>query len=134
MANFFRSIVGALALLTIASICLADPFTPGNLVVYRIGDGSSTPGPGAPLFLNEYTTGGTLIQSLAMPTNYGSSPMTYPLLSGSLGVGGLLSRSQDGQFLIVPGLTGSSLYANSTGIVDANGNITTTTAMTNVNT
>ena len=44
-------------------------FTPGNLVIYRVGDGTSPlAGTGNPVFLDEYTTAGTLVQSIPMPT------------------------------------------------------------------
>src|SRR5262249_6112923 len=41
-------------------------FTPGNLVIVRRGDGTSALGnPNTLVFLDEYTTGGTLVQSIA---------------------------------------------------------------------
>lgn len=43
-------------------------FTPGNLVVYRVGTGSgSLSSVGTPVFLDEYTPLGTLVQSIALP-------------------------------------------------------------------
>ena len=46
----------------------AAAFTPGNVVVYRVGDGSgSLVNTGNAVFLDEYTTSGTLVQSIAMP-------------------------------------------------------------------
>src|SRR5262249_17571744 len=47
----------------------AASFTSGNLVVYRVGDGSAALGSGATaVFLDEYTPGGVLVQSIALPT------------------------------------------------------------------
>ena len=44
-------------------------FTPGNMVIYRVGDGTvALSGNGSAVFLDEYTPTGTLIQSVAMPT------------------------------------------------------------------
>src|SRR5436190_14750865 len=44
-------------------------FTAGNLVVYRVGDGSaSLNANAAAVFLDEYTASGALVQSIAMPT------------------------------------------------------------------
>src|SRR6516165_1575326 len=45
------------------------PFTPGNLVIYRVGTGTgSLINTGNPVFLDEYTPGGVLVQSIALPT------------------------------------------------------------------
>ena len=47
----------------------ANAFTPGNVVIYRVGDGSgSLVNTGNPVFLDEYTPTGTLVQSIALPT------------------------------------------------------------------
>ena len=44
-------------------------FTPGNIVIYRVGDGtSSLVNTGNAVFLDEYTPSGTLVQSIALPT------------------------------------------------------------------
>lgn len=47
----------------------AQGFTIGNVVVVRVGDGSSALGAtAAPIFLDEYTATGTFVQSFALPT------------------------------------------------------------------
>ena len=53
----------------IATACLAlcgaawsAPFTPGNLVAYRVGTGTGA----LPVFLDEYRVDGTLVQSLPL--------------------------------------------------------------------
>lgn len=47
----------------------AQGFTIGNVVVVRVGDGSSAlTAAAAPIFLDEYTTSGTFVQSLPLPT------------------------------------------------------------------
>lgn len=146
MAKNVRLLVGFFALATLSVTCFAAPFTPGSLVVYRAGDGENRiiSDDAVPLFLDEYTTSGVLVQSLAMPTDYGPSPMTHPLTSsGNSGVGGLLSRSQDETCLIVPGyaaLVGTENLINSSptniprtiGVVWADGSIDTRTALTNL--
>ncbi|PYJ00172.1 MAG: hypothetical protein DME25_21345, partial [Verrucomicrobia bacterium] len=39
--------------------------TPGDLVIYRVGDGTAALGTtAASVFLDEYTTGGTFVQSI----------------------------------------------------------------------
>ena len=44
-------------------------FTPGNVVIYRVGDGAGALSPnGSAVFLDEYTPTGSLVQTVAMPT------------------------------------------------------------------
>ncbi|MFI5365205.1 MAG: hypothetical protein ACHQ4J_06240 [Candidatus Binatia bacterium] len=118
------------------------PFTPGNVVVYRIGDGTTalSSGVGSPVFLDEYTSAGTLVRSVALPTT--ANGANQPLVgSGTAGTEGLLTRSADGQYLLLTGYdaalgTGSLTKSTATAVprtvgrVDANGDIDTTTALT----
>jgi hypothetical protein len=47
----------------------ASPISPGDLVVYRVGDGAAgLLNTGAAVFVDEYTTTGTLVQSIPLPT------------------------------------------------------------------
>jgi hypothetical protein len=119
----------------------AATFGAGNVVVYRVGDGSgSLVNTGNQVFLDEYTPTGTLVQSIPMPTV--ASGANKPLVaSGTATSEGLLTRSPDGAHLALTGygstLPGASSLANSTsanvprvvGIVDAAGNVDTTTAL-----
>ncbi len=95
-----------LALLTglSTSPAAAPPaLTPGNLVIYRVGTGAAALSNAAqPVFLDEYTPAGTLVQSLALPTAVNGSNRRLAA-SGTATSEGLLSRSADGQYLIVPG-------------------------------
>ena len=84
----------------IATACLAlcgaawsAPFTPGNLVAYRVGTGTGA----LPVYLDEYRVDGTLVQSL--PLSGGATPLT----ASSTGSEGLLNRSANGLCLTVPG-------------------------------
>lgn len=96
-----RILVLALTTVGAASV-LAAPFTPGNVVVYRPGDGSGAlTTASTPLFLDEYTPAGLLVQSIALPIA-GTSPAPLTA-SGSSTADGMLSTSADGQFLAVPG-------------------------------
>src|SRR4051812_27647950 len=53
---------------TVASA--ADPFQPGDLVIYRVGDGvNGLVSSGSPVTLDEYTPTGTLVQSVPLPTS-----------------------------------------------------------------
>ncbi len=133
----------ALALCSLAYGTAAAPFTPGNLVIYRVGDGSiGLTNKGNPVFLDEYTTNGTLVQSIMLPTNAVGG--AYPLIaSGTATSEGLLTRSTDGRYLVFvgyatnldSGLALASTTATSVprvvGRVDAAGNLDTTTALTN---
>lgn len=121
-------------------------FTPGNIIVFRVGDGTQVlTNTGNSAFLDEYSTNGSFVQTLPMPTNwYGANA---PLISfGSGFAQGEMTLSQDGRFLLVPGFGATlgqdtnfaiySVFASNqiprvVGVVDAHGNINTTTAQTN---
>lgn len=78
-------------------------FSSGSLVIYRTGDGNAavTNAP-APVFLDEYSPTGTLIQSIAMPT--AASGANKPLIAqGDAALEGLLHRSADGKYLLLTG-------------------------------
>ena len=108
-----------IAVLTLV-FCLLLParaqssFTPGNVVIYRVGDGS---GPlvntGNPVFLDEFSPAGTLVQSIPMPysTSFSTArpgaAIAYVrsalVASGSAVEEIGISRSADGRFLILTG-------------------------------
>ncbi len=51
-----------------ASPALAASFTPGDVVVYRVGTGTGgLSGSAFPVFLNEYEPSGKLVESVALP-------------------------------------------------------------------
>jgi hypothetical protein len=121
-------------------------FTAGHIVIFRVGDGTQAlTNTQNSVFLDEYTTNGTYVQSLPMPTAwYGANA---PLISfGSGFAQGEMTLSQDGRFLVVPGFgapygynTNYTLYTEYAsnqvprvvGLVDGQGNINTTTVQTN---
>lgn len=119
----------------------ASAFTPGNLVIYRVGDGVSTLiNTGNAVFLDEYTPTGTLVQSIPMPTT--ASGGNFPLVaSGSASSEGLMALSADKQYLILAGYGATIPYASSLvstastvvprviGVVSPSGTINTTTAL-----
>ena len=117
-------------------------FTAGNIVVCRIGDGSKTlSGNAFPVFLDEYTSSGTLVQSVALPT--GISGSNLPLtLSGNAPTECQISRSPDGKFIVVPGYAalvnaGSVASSNAPRVIariDAAGAIDTTSSTTSFST
>ena len=78
-------------------------FTTGSLVVVRVGSGSGALSSVATqVFLDEFTTGGVLVQSLALPTSISGADRALTL-SGSATSEGGLSRSADGRFLLLAG-------------------------------
>src|SRR4051812_11245398 len=86
-----------------ATGALAAAFGDGNVVVYRVGDGVTPLAvTGSPVFLDEFTPGGLLVQSIALPTT--ASGANRPLVaSGTAQSEGLLTRSADGRFLVMTG-------------------------------
>ncbi|HEX4686681.1 MAG TPA: hypothetical protein VH228_07855 [Nocardioides sp.] len=130
----------------------AARFTGGNVVVYRVGDGGAAlTNAAAPVFLDEYSSAGTNVQSVPLPTT-STEGNTRLTASGQSRSEGLIDRSADGRFIAVtgydaaPGATGASdanvpggkLSLTTTsptavprvvGLVDANGNVDTTTTL-----
>jgi len=137
-----KKILGTLAIVILGGIVttLAAPFTPGNLVVYRVGDGAATLTSAAtPVFLDEYTTVGSLMQSIPLPTAVSGSNRRLTA-SGSSTSEGLMTLSVNGQFLMIPGYdadvgtaavpqTASTVVNRVVGRVDASAHIDTTTAL-----
>lgn len=120
------------ALRGVALVPQPAPFTGGNIVVYRVGDGTSgINAGGTKIFLDEYTTAGALVQSILMPTT--GQKLT---MSGSYSMGGMLSLSADGSNLIVPGFNldlGAATVPpleRSVGVVDYNGQLNSITTVT----
>jgi hypothetical protein len=88
----------------------AADFTPGSLVVVRIGDGSATlSSTSTPVFVDEYTTNGTYLQTIALPTN-SSGQNVACTLAGTVTSEGSLKLSEDGNWLTLGG------YASGVGI------------------
>jgi hypothetical protein len=137
-------LAAAVALVGVAVNVQGAAFTSGNLVVYRIGDGSGAlTNTGNRVFLDEYTTGGSLVQSIAMPTNwFGASA---PLLGANGTSEGFITLSVDGRFVLVTGYAGTLGLTNATvltglsattvprviGLVDGNGVVDTSTVQSN---
>ena len=77
-----------------------SPFTQGNIVVLRVGDGSAAlTNASTASFIDEYTTSGTFVQSIAIPTT-GLNKLTN---AGTSGTEGLINLSPDGQYLTLAG-------------------------------
>ena len=115
-------------------------FTPGNLVIYRVGDGSAAlVATGTAVFLDEYTTAGVLVQSIPVPTTTVGAQRRV-VCSGSATTEGFLTRSTDGQYVVFSGYDAALGAAVTTstsaavprviGRVAPNGTLDTTTALT----
>ena len=74
--TLFAALIG-----TWASSASSASFTPGNIVVFRVGDGIKTlAGTGNPVFLDEYQSDGKLVNSLPMPTE--ANALNKPFAGG----------------------------------------------------
>ncbi len=116
-------------------------FTAGNIVVYRVGAGAAAlSSSSTAVFLDEYTTGGLLVQSIAVPTAAAgaNNPLTA---SGTATSEGLITESNNGQYLLltgydaapgVAGISGTTSAADQrdVGRVDSQGNVDTGTVLT----
>ncbi|HWD91524.1 MAG TPA: lamin tail domain-containing protein [Verrucomicrobiae bacterium] len=75
-------------------------FSSGNLVVVRLGNGvESLSSEGNSVFLDEFATNGTLVNTVAVP-NVGTNAF---LISGSASSEGAIARSADGRVLMLGG-------------------------------
>jgi len=113
------------------------PFTTGNLVVLRVGDGTGNPAntttTASAGFLDEYTPAGALVQSVALPPA-GTNQATV----GGATTDGALTRTPDGSRLYfgayrtAPGTTSGGSTSNTVprvlGYVDAAAGVNTATA------
>jgi hypothetical protein len=81
----------------------AAPFTSSSLVVSRIGDGAAAlSGSTAAVFLDEFTTAGSLVQSIAIPA--ANSGANFALtIGGTTTSAGQLTRSVDQRYLTIGG-------------------------------
>lgn len=115
---------------------MAGDFTQGNIVVVRIGNGSTALNNSAhPVFLDEYTPTGTLVQSVPMPVSASGNNRIFTL-SGSATSEGALTLSADRRYLCLAGYDaapGSASVSTVSGVnrtiarVDSAGNVNTST-------
>jgi hypothetical protein len=136
MKTFFKktilTTVSAAGLLAMAPlVAQAGAFTPGNLVVERLGDGTQTLATtGNTMFMDEFTPGGTAVQSIQIDNSDSSALID----DGTASTGGAITLSPNGQLLCFPGYNTTQPYIGSlsasasssvpraVGTVDANGN------------
>src|SRR5207253_4442920 len=95
-APFHRKAIGFCALIA-AGFAIANTahaaVIPGDLLIYRVGDGSTALGTtSAPVTIDEYTTAGAFVTSYALPSSGGSALTAV----GNATTEGIMSRSIDG--------------------------------------
>ena len=127
----------AIFVLFLQGMLHSAPFTPNNIVVLRIGDGSTAlSNAGTFVFLDEYTPAGTLVQSIQLPVVLNGANRRF-VTSGSATSEGALVLSPNKQFLTLAGydtIPGVVSVASTAGInrvvalVNYLGNINTTTS------
>ena len=142
-----KTIVRRLALTLLEQRETPAAFAPGDVVVYRVGTGATlTAGAATAAFLDEYSPTGTLVQSIALPTANSGSNLALTASGTQAGTtilgDGSLTDSTDGRYLLAvgynatPGTTGVVGLTSATNPrviarIDSNGNIDTSTAITN---
>lgn len=115
------------------------PFTPGNIVVARVGDGLAPLSTAATeVFLDEYTPSGMLVQSISLPTSV--SGMNRILTASGNAPSELgMTSSADGRYLVLTGYSaapGTPAVASSSstditrviGLIAADGSFDTSTS------
>jgi hypothetical protein len=79
---------------------VSAPFTPGNLVIFRVGDGvAALSNAATAIFLDEYTPAGVLVRTIAVPSAGGSATTA----TGNATTEGIVTRSQNGARLVFGG-------------------------------
>jgi Secretion system C-terminal sorting domain len=98
-----KAILLSTVVLILFSFISRAQFTTGNLVVVRLGNGTTiyNGGAAARCFLDEYSTTGTLVQSVAMPVTTSGANRKFMLNNGF--TGGLITLSLDNRYLFLPG-------------------------------
>jgi 2',3'-cyclic-nucleotide 2'-phosphodiesterase (5'-nucleotidase family) len=103
MSKLFQLVIVMITinfLFTSGRVAAQTPYTAGNLVVLRVGEGlSALTNASTALFLDEIAPTGSFIQTHAVPTS-GTHVLTS---SGSASSEGQITRTPDGQYLILAG-------------------------------
>ncbi len=127
-SNTGGSITQSFTLYVVPAVTTPVPFTPGDILIYRVGDGGVTygsegtggvsGGAAAAVFLDEYTPSGVFVQSIAVPTtSSGGNLATVDSISASSD--GMLSLSADGHSVVFTGYNASVGTANIAGSTSA---------------
>lgn len=130
-------------LVTTFEVVAQAPFNTGNILVYRVGNNTvGLTGVAAPVFLDEFTPGGVLVQSIAMPTAVSGANQMLTA-DGRGKQEGLITLAINGQSIVLTGYNapvGTGAIATTPnvprviGLVDYNATINTTTSLTDFST
>jgi hypothetical protein len=143
MTRHSLALAALVVLVAFASGANAAPFTPGNLAIYRAGDGGAAVSNAATaVFVDEYTPAGTFVQSISMPTTVNGVQRRFAL-QGTAALEGLINRSTDGQYLLLTGYdvdlgtatpaeTLASNVNRVVGRIDVSGTVDTSTVLTDL--
>ena len=144
MNNISRRIFCAAAAAVVSATGFAGPFTAGNLVVVRVGDGvNPVASVASQIFLEEFTLGGAPVQTINGPvTTVGANRQIT--MTGNSTSEGALFRSTDKHFLTfvgydaavgtaTPGTTSAATINRVVAVANNAGVINTTTALSNAN-
>ena len=113
---------------------------PGNVLVYRVGDGSTALSTAAaPVFIDERSPAGVLVNTIALPVAP-AGPHQALTASGTATTEGYLSLSADQRFLVLTGYgaapgtvsvatTASSAVNRVVGRIDSTGSVDTSTSL-----
>ena len=139
MRNFYpKKVLTFLVAAFATGSALARPFVPGNIVVARVGDGTTAlSAAAAAVFLDEYTPAGALVQSVPLPTSVSGNNRILTA-AGNATTELALTRSADGRYLVLTGYgtapgtaavvtTATTAVARVIGLISADGSIDTST-------
>jgi hypothetical protein len=124
-----KRILYSITLVLLAVVANAAPFTAGDLAVLQVGDGTAALGNSSTaLFIKEFSTAGSLVQTITIPTAGG----TQIACSGSASSEGALTLSADRSVLTFagyaasPGVAGiastaAATYSRAVGVLSARG-------------
>ena len=125
MKQFFKTkLVKSLLFLSCLwpMIGTAAPFTPGNIVVMRVGDGTASLSSAATAaYLQEYTPAGVLVQTIPLPTAVSGNNRILTV-AGSSSTDGGLTRSANGAYLVMSGYDAAPGLAAVAGVAPATTN------------
>ncbi|MCB9877307.1 MAG: hypothetical protein H6835_06865 [Planctomycetes bacterium] len=139
-------LVAAALLSAQAALAQGLPPSPGNLIVLRVGDGAATlTSAAAPIFFDEYTPAGTLVQSIPVPADAASQPVGQYrcTIRGSAASHGRLTRSTNGIYFTAVGFdadagtprtnyeqVAANVVPRVVALLDITGNVNTSTGLT----
>jgi len=102
-----KFLLPVICLLTSLVTAQAQFFTNGNLAVVRISGNDQTTGDGAAVYIDQYTTNGTLVSSFAVPSSGNNA-----LIMSGYAYEGFLTLTPDGTHLVFAGYNAAAPYAS----------------------